>query len=420
MERWLRQQRPEIYTRLTNANLPESLHETIMLALASDNYRHLPVWGESTETIQTDLLIITSQFSPDMLKDVIAIRSQRPGIHCTLVMGPMWWGQKELATKYFDEIIEYGNEGIVRVIEILNNISARSTIIRGARTHLDVVIEIFCSGRRIFRSEEWNCAVPGYDPLSEVALIERYLVEHTCGIYHYWDKIAADTIRNIFDVKVPIETIMPACVDELGPFEYLPKLSEIDGDPHTVFAGDLLFDQGGMPEHLGKWEMMCAQGIHVHFYPPRPQWILSKRAEPYLALQKRTRFFHIEQTIDFERVLVEFTKYDWAYYHIDDFSHRYNTGFEIMGSNLYFTFVQAGLPAIAAPTSAFQYLNRLIDEFAIGFVVDSKDIPDMRSKMASVMTEDMPDRLNRFRDVMAFKREALANLVLPTPSQKFS
>ena len=93
MERWLRSERPEIYRRLTASDVPAQLRATILLSLAGDDYRRLPVWGERPKTVETDVLVVTPQFSPDMIKDIIALRSQRSGLNCTLLFGSQWWGQ---------------------------------------------------------------------------------------------------------------------------------------------------------------------------------------------------------------------------------------------------------------------------------------------------------------------------------------
>ena len=87
MVHWLQEQRPEIYRRLTAPGVPLQLRDALLLSLASDDYRRLPRWGTRPKTVETDVLVIAAQHSPDMVKDVIALRSQRPGLHCTLLFG---------------------------------------------------------------------------------------------------------------------------------------------------------------------------------------------------------------------------------------------------------------------------------------------------------------------------------------------
>jgi hypothetical protein len=413
MVRWLRTNRPEIYRRLTSSDVPVELQEIMLNALSVDDYRRLPVWDKHAKTVQTDVLVITPQFSPDMIKDVIALRSQRPGIHCTLLMGPMWWGQRELTTKYFDEIIEYGNEGIVGIIERLNVISARSTIIRGARTYLDVVAKLFCPGRLIFRAEELTCAIPGYDPQSESFICERYLFEHASASYHYWGDEATNSLRDLMDIRGQIENIRSACVEELGPHQNLPKLSATDGAMHAVFAGDVIIIDGE-PEHLDKWQQMCTQGVHVHYYNPRPGWQRSKQAVPYLALNKQTPFFHIEKAVDFERALVEFTQYDWAYGHFERIRCETNPGFNNVAGNLIYTFIQARLPLIISPIAGSPFISRIVDEFDAGLSIDIVEFSTIDTRLKDALTEDLPERLQRLNDAMSFKRKSLADLVLPT------
>jgi hypothetical protein len=416
MERWLRSERPEIYRRLIASEVPASLREKILMSLAGDDYRRLPVWSERLETVQTDVLIITPQFSPDMLKDVLALRSQRPNIHCTLLMGPMWWGQAELTEKYFDEIIEYGDEGIVGIIEQLSRISARSTIVRGARTHLDAVAALFCSGRLVFRADEWTCAIPGYDPESESAVVETFLSGKAAGLYHYWGADANAVIRQTMDVPGEIKDISPACVDEMGPNEHLSKLSADDGEPHAVFPADLTLINGE-PEHLANWRVMCAQGIHIHYHPPRPEWASTSPAIPYVEFERESEYFHIEETLDFEQALVTFTRYDWAYDHISAPRCQVNPGFESVAPNLVFTFVQADLPMIIATNRNLNIMNRLVDQFGTGLTVSTADLATVRPRMEAALDEAMHENLKKRRAFFTFDRPALASLVLPTTIQ---
>jgi hypothetical protein len=413
MERWLRNQRPDIYRRLTGSDIPSVLQEAFFKSLAKDDYRKLRDFDASPKSIETDLLIVTPQFSPDMIKDVIAIRSQRPELHITLVMGPQWWGGQELAERVFDEIVSYGNGAAVDLINVLSTITSPVTIIRGARLYLDVVAALFSPGRMIFRSEEFNCAMPGYDPDSEVSLAERYLVEHASSVYHYWGDEGSEAIKSLMNVSGQIEDIPPACIEELGPHEILPKLSATDGAMHMVFAGDVIRIDG-RPEHLDKWTILTDQGIHIHYYNPTPSWRTSNRAAPYLELASQSKFFHVEQTVGFERLLVELTQYDWAYLHIPPKRSLFNPGFENVASNLFLTFIQAELPIFIRKNFEFTFLNRVVDGFGAGLAVETNDLADARSKMQAALKDDMPDRLAQLKKAMCFKRDILAELVIPT------
>jgi hypothetical protein len=417
MELWLKEHRPEIYRRITTSDLPVQLREAIFTSLAGDDYRRLPVWGARPNKFETDVLIVTPQFSPDMIKDVIALRSQRPGLHCTLLFGSQWLGQKHIAEREFDEIIEYGDAGIVKIIDVLNTASARTTIIRGARSHMDVVMELFSPGRIIFRSEEFNCSNPGYDPQSDAALAERHIIENVDGIYHVWGDEASETIRGMMKANGPIENIPSSMIDELGPHKHLPKLSATDGAMHMVFAGDTV-EIDGEPEHIDKWKLLCSQGIHVHYYNPVPTWITLQRAEPYLELEKQTPLFHVEKTVDFEQALVDLTQYDWAYGHFVPVRCALNPGFEHIASNLMLTMVQAELPMMIRPNARLLFLDWIIDEHAVGFKIETDDLSTAEAKLRAGLTDEMPENFRRLKQELAFKREVLADLVLPSEEQQ--
>jgi hypothetical protein len=214
------------------------------------------------------------------------------------------------------------------------------------------------------------------------------------------------------NVKGPIENIPPAIVDELGPHERLPKLSASDGALHAVYAGDVIMIDGA-PEHLENWRMICEQGIHVHYYCPRPEWRTLAAARPYLMLEKQNPFFHVEGTVDFERALVEFTQYDWAYYHFEPIRILMKPGFMNVTPNLLFTFVQSELPLMIRLNAGFVWADRMVEDFETGLAINTSDFSDIDSHLRAAMTGDLPERLRQRREAHTFKREALADLVLP-------
>ena len=213
------------------------------------------------------------------------------------------------------------------------------------------------------------------------------------------------------DISGEIKEISPACVDELGPNQPLPKLSASDGEPHVVFPGDMILIDGE-PEHLANWRVMCAQGIHVHYHPPRPDWVSTSRSKPYWEFERESDYFHIEETLDFEQALSTFTRYDWAYDHMSASRCHVNAGFEEVGPNLIFTFVQTELPLIIAADRDLRMVERMVDQFETGLIVSTADLATLRPRMDEALDDGMDVRLKKRREYFTFDREALSAIFL--------
>ena len=149
-----------------------------------------------------------------------------------------------------------------------------------------------------------------------------------------------------------------------------------------------------------------------------PTWTTLKRAEPYLELAKQTPFFHVEKTVDFEQALVELTQYDWAYGHFVPVRCALNPGFEHVASNLMLTMIQSELPMMIRPNARLPFLDWIIDEHAAGIKIETNDLSAAEAKLRAGLTDEMPNNFLRLKKALAFKREALTDLVLPSAEQQ--
>ncbi len=184
-----------------------------------------------------------------------------------------------------------------------------------------------------------------------------------------------------------------------------------------VYPGDVILIDG-CPEHLANWRVLCAQGIHIHYHPPRPGWRATRRAKPYVQFERQNKYFHIEETLDFEQALVKFSQYDWAYGHWSPARCRTNPGFESVAANLIFTFVQAELPMIIAAGRGLSAIDRLVDQFGTGLAVSTAELASLKPRMEFALDEQMNTNLKRRREYFTFDRSSLASLILPNPDDR--
>ena len=55
----------------------------------------------------------------------------------------------------------------------------------------------------------------------------------------------------------------------------------------------------------------------------------------------------------------------------------------------------------------------MVEDFETGLAINTSDFSDIDSHLRAAMTGDLPERLRQRREAHTFKREALADLVLP-------
>ena len=182
----------------------------------------------------------------------------------------------------------------------------------------------------------------------------------------------------------------------------LPKLSDADGEWHIVHAT-------GVPEitpywtpemgrdailNLAKCEQVVNQGIHLHVYATH----FSRRAPgyaPYVELERRSRYFHIEQQLEFDDLLTAMTQYDYAWKHWD------YTGIAIWPifyqhlTPNFLAYIQSGLPFLMSP-AAVPLEVEMARKHGIGLFVpedelsrakefldgNKEDLPAMRRRVA--------------------------------------
>ncbi len=119
-----------------------------------------------------------------------------------------------------------------------------------------------------------------------------------------------DEYRQWFDFatgEVPGETLILDGDQPLGAWhtdDYSPKLSEQDGEVHTVCSGRWL--------RLDNWDEFVAAGIHIHIYGE----IFHELAYGSIPKGVETGYVHLHDTVPPERWVPELSRYDAGWLHV--------------------------------------------------------------------------------------------------------
>ena len=435
---WLKRHAPEVYWRLYRPDLPKRLQDYLLNRILNEPNSILAEPYRVGEPLDTDVLFVTDNPVPEMVKDIIALRRENPGLHCSVIVTTLII-QSKLYKRYFDQILfyKYG-------VDLINHLRrARAQVVVFARRgHWEgMLTRLFYDGKVIFRPGDLHTWLPGYDRQAVALLAERYLLERCEGVYHNYSPEVAEWLRDTMEIKGPLEFIPPACVPELGPAERLPKLSDRDGEYHIVYAASLGYqkekgciskDRGPMTT-LDKFRAIASQGIHLHlFHPFLDESHTLPGMEPYFQLARESPYFHIERALPYEELLVELTKYDFGLSHatIDPRLPPLPTRFPIHGfpKNFFiyegaevpclidhlpasfWTYVEAGLPIIGTPTQRF--VSETIERNGLGLTIAESAMSMLRQRLQELNRKDLERQVLEARSRLILNHEKLCTLIL--------
>lgn len=192
--------------------------------------------------------------------------------------------------------------------------------------------------------------------------------------------------------------------------DWQPKLSDLDGEIHTVCAG--------RPLGLDPFDTIAEQRIHVHFYGRHfqqqfPNWTRNGLATGYM---------HLHPTVDPQDWVRELSRYDAAWFHVIDSRN----GGELRAANWddlnlparLGTYAAAGLPWILKNNApSIVAIERLARELDVGVLFH--DHADLAAQLRDRdrlrrLTANMREHRHRFAfdtyadELIAFFRHAIA------------
>lgn len=357
---------PETHRRLTQAGLPKHLLRTLAFRLAlNKNWRKFPALPDSPR-VETDVLFVSYSAHPDLLKMCIALKRARPGVRCTLVAGRDAHTQN-LCKLWFDEVIVLERGHDLSLLAAIQHARAKVIVMRFRDVVFHTLALLYSRTPLIYYpSGGFLSSMSGdflVDPelsFDEIFEADKFLLERVQGIMHFLSDGVIDWFKEKgVNITCPSATVYTACLPELSPAEFLPKLSAQDGEWHIVHATGVETVNrdprtgGGAFLPIEKCRIVVEQGIHLHVYGTYFDRKASGYA-PYVELERQSKYFHIENNLEFDQLLVEMTKYDLAWKHWDlsaiSFWPIY---FDYVTPN-FFAYLQSGLPLLMSDKMPFR------------------------------------------------------------------
>lgn len=411
MLRYWQMEYPEVYTKLKSRELPDSVREPLLDTISSES---LNTQKPPQKRIYTDILYITGQGAPDIIKEIIALKRVNPDLHCTLVTRSLGYTE-DLSRCYFEQIQFISNYG--DLISVLLNTEARVVIVRrGGHIFYSVLTRLLWNGRMIYHPSGWltqyEVEQPGYSAFQA----EKYVAEKADGIFHFFSSSAIERLtRDGMNIICPVETIYPGCVLELRPKRTLPKLSGHDGKLHLVHAHGIGLAGAdprvaGPAQNWDKWRKILEQGIHIHAYVTYVS-LSDPGLSPYWKLAEDFSNFHIEERLQYNELLVSLTQYDYALIHGNFEGSALKQEFWYFLSNNFFAYLDAGLPVIVSPSlQAHAYYASTL---RIGVVVPEEEISQLKSILTKQDIALFTNNVKLAQTKFEIDHHKLWNLVMP-------
>lgn len=250
---------------------------------------------------------------------------------------------------------------------------------------------------------------------------DKFILERVEGVIHFLSDEAIQWFKTSgVDVCAPSATVYVACMPELDPPIQLPKLSEKDGEWHIVHATGVarVTDDpkwcGDGYLSLAKCEVLVRQGVHLHVYGT-----FFDRKDPgyapFVELERRSPYFHIEEQLEFDELLTVLTQYDYAWKHWDVSRMAIWPAFAQYLTANFHAYIQSGLPLMISPFAPPLEV-RMVREHGIGLCVaeeelqNLKQILDDNKKNLSAMQQ----RVHRAKeDVFYYDVQSLLKVIGP-------
>lgn len=380
---------PEVEKRISRADMPVLLRRRLLSMLANQDSP-----SNLVPCIVTNVLYLSGGLTPDAIKDVMTLQ-KRGGLKCVmLVPAGKDNGHSELARHQDVECVEYSNS--LELVTLLREAKADVTIARRGNPLEAVLALLFGPGKTVYRPYDFVLRYPP-EALKEmfwesaVHLAEAHLLKHADGVMHLHEDVALQFIRDNYGYEGPGLILRPGCMDEFCKTPRLPKLSEVDGGIHVVYAAGLArrnADQRmvGKSDNYDDFVKILEQGMHLHLYVPYlTQTDMEDGLLHYFELRERFPNFHMEKTLPYEELALDLTKYDYAYCYAPRRGTTRLREFEGNLSNNFYTYIDAGLPVICCPDS--WAMAKLVKEDGIGIVVPDGGI-DMLGEMLDGVDHD--------------------------------
>jgi hypothetical protein len=196
---------------------------------------------------------------------------------------------------------------------------------------------------------------------------EKYIHENADGLV-YTSQYMLDAVKKLYDISCENIIIPNAVLKKDIPTQNIQKLSESDGETHTVYTGNISLYEGHR-NVLPILTNIAQENIHVHIYRIYD-------AAVSLAIEriaKNNPYLHIHEPLKYSDLLTELTKYDYGLVLLAPFNERL---LDVAIPNKLYEYLVSDLPVIVSP---YHSLIDFVKKRKCGF--DLRDIKDIHSKI---------------------------------------
>lgn len=381
-------------------------------------YRYLQSIATRHRTSHSTDVIYCGTFKPDAQKDLIALRTFHSGLHITaLLAGSSVHPGKFFTFRLCDRVVFWNSHD--ELLQQLRSTKATTLLFQGGDDHAMAPIVCQWSGRLVWQVRESHLRIPRQYVDREIYCKAVSMAERSDAMVSFHRKEAWEGWKDSVHFRSMPHSIPPLCIPEMGPKKRLQKLSEKDGEIHIIYAGGLN-PVGGTVSHgilfthadfYEKFRCIVEQGIHLHVYTPHTNYYSTGYKE-YFDLARRSSYFHLEQTIPFEQLLVEFTRYDWAIMHVTWQLNLFNPGFEYPIQNGLMGPIQSGIPIIVSPTAKGN--AEFVEKYQRGLVVAEDDVPRLKDLLRENSWLPTHCQETALEPELLYDVEAFGRAVLPS------
>lgn len=340
----------------------------------------------NTPSHKKKILYITITPSFNLLRQSIYI--QKNGNYETILLMESPWLLK-LMEQHFDAVYIY--DTYYELANILKEVKPYLVHVQGSMLGSDflcIFAKLLSETKTIFEfydvpslcaSKEDSINAWGKKNSELGFFSEQFVCENADGIIFGYSHIAADKLKNRYNIKSPLLEFHSYVCDEFVANGNNIKYSQGDGKIHLVYGGTVTTSI--LPKKIFGYEFLdlvkeiTNQGICFDIYttPHTSPIKFELLYSDYISFSKKNDLFRFMKGLFLDEASHAFSKYDFGI-----IAYLFNQGTFSDESNAtripakFFLFLEAGLPVIIS--EEFEYVSTLVREYEIGIVVSQNDI----------------------------------------------
>ena len=196
--------------------------------------------------------------------------------------------------------------------------------------------------------------------VNQYAVEEKIANEESHGRI-YITKGVQDYLRGQYSVDNGPEIIFNNYVPKASiPQKLEPKLSSIDGETHTAYAGTITSQTEGHHYDLrGIFKEIADHQFHIHIYA-------SREDEVYERLARESKYIHYHGHLDPRMLMKELTRYDYGWAGFNDAKNKVHL--DVCLPNKTFEYISCGLPVLSYPHKT---LTEFIEGNRVGHILNN-------------------------------------------------